>query len=73
VTLLPTFYKKKFARAGERTRELLISFILSFHHFTAEPQRLLPLPTFVLELGSLTQSTSADFLQVDQIGRIFVN
>jgi hypothetical protein len=24
----------------ERTRDLLISFIFSFHHFTAEPQRL---------------------------------
>jgi hypothetical protein len=29
-----------FARAGERTRDLLFSFIFSFHHFTAEPQRL---------------------------------
>jgi hypothetical protein len=28
------------ARAGEQTRDLLISFIFSFHHFTAEPQRL---------------------------------
>jgi hypothetical protein len=26
--------------AGERTRDLLISFIFSFHHFTAERQRL---------------------------------
>jgi hypothetical protein len=38
------FFKKKVARAGERTRDLLISFIFSFHHFTAEPQRL---PTFM--------------------------
>jgi hypothetical protein len=31
----------KFARGGERTRVLSISFIFSFlHHFTAEPQRL---------------------------------
>jgi hypothetical protein len=30
----------KVAWAGERTRDLLISFIFSFHHFTAEPQRL---------------------------------
>jgi hypothetical protein len=29
-----------FARAGERTRNLLFSFIFSFHHFTPEPQRL---------------------------------
>jgi hypothetical protein len=28
------------AQAGERTRDLLISFIFSFHHFTVEPQRL---------------------------------
>jgi hypothetical protein len=28
-----------FARARERTRDLLISYIFSFHHFTAEPQR----------------------------------
>jgi hypothetical protein len=34
---------KKFARpARERTRDLLISFILSFRHFTAEPQRIPP-------------------------------
>jgi hypothetical protein len=33
----------KVAQAGERTWELLISFIFSFHHFTAKPQRL---PTF---------------------------
>jgi hypothetical protein len=26
--------------AGERTRDCLISFIFSFHQFTAEPQRL---------------------------------
>jgi hypothetical protein len=26
-------------RAGERSRNLLISFIFSFHHFTAEPQQ----------------------------------
>jgi hypothetical protein len=26
--------------AGERTRNLLIPFIFSFHHLTAEPQRL---------------------------------
>jgi hypothetical protein len=26
--------------AGEQTRDLLISFIFLFHHFTAEPQRL---------------------------------
>jgi hypothetical protein len=32
--------KKRVARAGERTRDLLISFIFSLHHFTAEPQRL---------------------------------
>jgi hypothetical protein len=29
-----------FARAGKRTRDLSFSFIFSFHHFTAEPQRL---------------------------------
>jgi hypothetical protein len=29
-----------FARAGERTQDLLFLFIFSFHHFTAEPQRL---------------------------------
>jgi hypothetical protein len=28
------------ARAGERTRDLLILFIFSFRHFIAEPQRL---------------------------------
>jgi hypothetical protein len=33
-------YLKKVARAGERTRDLLILFIFSLHHFTAEPQRL---------------------------------
>jgi hypothetical protein len=30
----------KVARAGERSRDLFILFIFSFHHFTAEPQRL---------------------------------
>jgi hypothetical protein len=35
------YFKKEFpGLAGERTRDLLISFIFSFHHFTAEPQRL---------------------------------
>jgi hypothetical protein len=34
------FFLKKGARAGEQTRDLLILFIFSFHHFTAEPQRL---------------------------------
>jgi hypothetical protein len=38
--LMNPFLKKKVARAGERTRDLLISFIFSFHHLTAEPQRL---------------------------------
>jgi hypothetical protein len=38
--ILVAFFKKKVARAGERTQDLLISFIFSFHHFTAEPQRL---------------------------------
>jgi carbonic anhydrase len=28
------------ARAGERARDLFLSFIFLFHHFTAEPQRL---------------------------------
>jgi hypothetical protein len=37
------FFKKKVARAEDRTRDLLISFIFSFHHFTAESHRL---PTF---------------------------
>jgi hypothetical protein len=31
---------KRLPGAGERTRDLLIAFIFSFHHFTAEPQRL---------------------------------
>jgi hypothetical protein len=30
----------KVARAREPTQDLLIGFIFSFHHFTAEPQRL---------------------------------
>jgi hypothetical protein len=30
----------KVTRAGEQTGDLLISFIFSFHHSTAEPQRL---------------------------------
>jgi hypothetical protein len=30
----------KVTRAGEQTRYLLFLFIFSFHHFTAEPQRL---------------------------------
>jgi hypothetical protein len=30
----------KVAQAGEQTRDLLILFIFSFHHVTAEPQRL---------------------------------
>jgi hypothetical protein len=30
----------KVARAGERTRDLLIAFTFSFHYLTAEPQRL---------------------------------
>jgi hypothetical protein len=30
-------FLKKVDRAGERTRDLLISFIFSFHQFTAEP------------------------------------
>jgi hypothetical protein len=34
-------YFLRVARAGERTRDLLILFIFSFHHFTAEPLRLL--------------------------------
>jgi hypothetical protein len=34
------FFFKKVARAGERTLDLLISFIFSSHHFSAEPQRL---------------------------------
>jgi hypothetical protein len=34
------FKKVARARLGERTRDLLISFIFSFHHLTAEPQRL---------------------------------
>jgi hypothetical protein len=34
------FFKKKIARAGEQTRDILISFIFSFHLFTAEPQWL---------------------------------
>jgi hypothetical protein len=41
------------ARAGERTRDLLISFILPFHHFTAEPQRL-PCTNFLLLLTVCT-------------------
>jgi hypothetical protein len=35
------FLKKEVARGGEQTRGLLISFISHFHHFTAEPQRLM--------------------------------
>jgi hypothetical protein len=31
-------------QAGKQTRDLLISFIFSFHHFTAEAQRLPPKP-----------------------------
>jgi hypothetical protein len=34
------FFFKQVARAGKRTRDLLILFIFSSHHFTAEPQRL---------------------------------
>jgi hypothetical protein len=30
----------KVSRAREQTRDLLISFIFPFYHFTAEPQRL---------------------------------
>jgi hypothetical protein len=30
----------KVAQAGEQTRDLWISFIFSFHHFTAGPKRL---------------------------------
>jgi hypothetical protein len=41
----------KVARAGERTRDLLILFIFSFHHFTTEPQRL-PLFVFVAPIFS---------------------
>jgi hypothetical protein len=43
---MPTieFFLKKVARAGERTRDLLISFIFSFHHLTlshsGSPQQL---------------------------------
>jgi hypothetical protein len=29
-------------RTGDRTRDILISFIISFHHFTAEPQQARP-------------------------------
>jgi hypothetical protein len=32
---LKDFFKG--ARAGERTQDILISFIFSFHHLTAEP------------------------------------
>jgi hypothetical protein len=46
---IPPFFRKKGARAGERTRELLISFVSSLHHFTAEPFFTLP---FVLSEGS---------------------
>jgi hypothetical protein len=38
ITFVPlhSFFKKKVAQAGEGTRDLLISFIFSFHHFTAQ-------------------------------------
>jgi hypothetical protein len=42
----------KIVRDGERTRDLLTSFIFSFHHFTAEPQRL-PLMCTVFVLRAL--------------------
>jgi hypothetical protein len=35
-----TFFKGCPGRAGEQTRDQLILFIFSFHHFTAVPQRL---------------------------------
>jgi hypothetical protein len=41
----------KVAQAGEQTRDLLISFIFSFRHFTAEPQRL-PILSFISSLLS---------------------
>jgi hypothetical protein len=36
----PGFLKRLPGLGWERTRDLLISFIFSFHHLTAEPQRL---------------------------------
>jgi hypothetical protein len=39
-SIFSSFFKGRPGRAGERTWDLLTLFILSFHHFTAEPQRL---------------------------------
>jgi hypothetical protein len=40
VTVYFGYFFKGCPGAGEQTRELLITFIFSFHYFTAEPQRL---------------------------------
>jgi hypothetical protein len=45
--VLGKVFLRRLPRAGERTRDLLISFIFSFHHFTAEPQRLPGITFFV--------------------------
>jgi hypothetical protein len=44
------YLKKKVAQAGKRTRDLFISFIFSFHHLTAEPQRL-PRILYILNIA----------------------
>jgi hypothetical protein len=61
------------ARAGEQTRDLLFSFIFSFHHFTAEPQRL---PSWKINLKNCPKEILANIFQskntviVIEIGRI---
>jgi hypothetical protein len=47
-----SFLKKVAWGAGEQTRDLLISFIFSFHHIAAEPQRL-PRCRIILQLKLL--------------------
>jgi hypothetical protein len=44
--------------AVERTRDLLISFISSFHHFTAEPQRIPNVGSF-LHVGRMSLKIQA--------------
>jgi hypothetical protein len=58
LSVFVSFFKG--ARAGEQTRDLLISFIFSFHHFTAEPQRLPKCICFLLAI-SFEQSRAQFF------------
>jgi hypothetical protein len=63
--------KKGCPAAGERTRDLLISFVYAFHHFTAEPQRLPSLPK-VSNICNLHILLFVTFNQCRLVGQVFL-